>query len=216
MRIYSIFNSIDGEVNAFHQGCFTTFIRTVGCNLSCEYCDTEYALREDAGKEMSMREIVDEVKSIGCHKVTITGGEPLIQKNMPNLIHLLVHSGFVVTVETNGSIVLPGLNASVALNLSWIVDFKIRDASCMELKNYYQLTNRDFIKCVISSKDDFLFFKQILENMRSNGCVAKIALSPAHNEFDVNELVALCKQFKMFDIVINVQLHKLLDLSESA
>lgn len=216
MRIYSIFNSIDGEVNKFHQGCFTTFIRTSGCNLNCSYCDSEYAKSETSGKEMSVEDIIHEVELIGCNKITITGGEPLEQEETKKLIEFLICYGYQITIETNGSILIPKIKHQYSLNVSWVVDYKLEYHGKMLFDNYIKLRNDDFIKCVISNRDDFMEFKNILHYLRTKGCVAKIAMSPAYGKLDVNELISWCKEFKMFDIVVNVQLHKLLNLSESA
>lgn len=216
MQIYSIFNSIDGEVNAHHQGVFTTFIRTAGCNLRCDFCDTEYALDGLSGEAMTIDAILEEVKSIGCDKITITGGEPLLQTEMPQLLDALVFNGFRVTVETNGTIILPQLTMNTRRDVSWVVDYKLEYKDRMYVPNYIELENRDFVKCVISNPGEFEMFYEIYTNLRLSGCIANFALAPSHGIITADTLVGWCKQFKMFDVVINVQLHKLLNLSESA
>ena len=216
MQIYSIFNSIDGEVNAHHQGVFTTFIRTAGCNLRCDFCDTEYALDGLSGNSITVDAIIKEVDSIGCDKVTITGGEPLLQTELPYLLDALVSSGYRVTVETNGSIVIPSLTLHTAMNVNWVIDYKLEYKDRMYMPNYLELGNRDFVKCVISNPNEFETFYDVYTNLRLKGCIANFALAPSHGIITADTLVGWCKQFKMFDVVINVQLHKLLNLSESA
>ena len=81
MRIHSIFKSINGEVNKYHQGSICIFIRLAGCSLRCKYCDTVQAQSPDSGKEMNIDEIINEVvKFKNCYRITITGGEPLLQE----------------------------------------------------------------------------------------------------------------------------------------
>jgi len=109
MRICEIFVSLQGEGTDAGTPC--TFVRLAGCNLRCSYCDTEYAFH--GGKEMSDGEISDTVSGLGCRRVCITGGEPLLQ-DVRSLCNLLRSEGFHVKLETNGS--LPLKEAST----SWI------------------------------------------------------------------------------------------------
>ena len=82
--VNEIFGSIDGE--GLRTGELATFIRLAGCNLRCSYCDTDYALKANQGTEMSIDEIIAKVKDIGYRNITLTGGEPLIHKNVEKLI----------------------------------------------------------------------------------------------------------------------------------
>ncbi|MCK4613736.1 MAG: 7-carboxy-7-deazaguanine synthase QueE, partial [Thermoplasmata archaeon] len=111
IRINEMFYSIQGE--GILTGAPTIFIRTTGCNLRCAWCDTEYAFYE--GKDRDVRDIVEEIQILkeqtGCMRVCLTGGEPLIQEEVPELIFQLLFNGFHLTLETNGSISLfPLLN----------------------------------------------------------------------------------------------------------
>ncbi|MGD2080284.1 MAG: 7-carboxy-7-deazaguanine synthase QueE, partial [Nitrospirota bacterium] len=99
MKVCEIFTSIQGESSYMGMPC--TFIRLSGCNLSCSYCDTEYAMKP--GVELSEDEIISEISLIGVNLVEITGGEPLLQKGTLRLIERLINEGYKVLVETNGS-----------------------------------------------------------------------------------------------------------------
>ena len=110
MRVNEIFRSINGEVNSIGQGSFCTFIRLAGCSLRCSYCDTEYAQDPKSGREMSVEEIITEVKNLGCRNVTITGGEPLDQRlDLHYLLQKLWFSKHNIVVETNGHHSLSGI-----------------------------------------------------------------------------------------------------------
>ena len=100
LKVNELFYSIQGESS--HAGRPCVFVRLTGCNLRCSYCDTRYAY--DEGQNLEIDEIIDRVTSYQCRLIEITGGEPLIQKETPELIHQLLERGFEVLLETNGSI----------------------------------------------------------------------------------------------------------------
>ena len=209
MKVYSIFNSIDGEVNAFHQGAFTTFIRFSGCNLQCSYCDTKYAQDYGSGKEMSVYEIIEEVKKIGCEKVTLTGGEPLLQPSTPELIEVLLTSGYSVSVETNGTIAPPYFDEGRKIN--WVMDWKLPNSGMSEYMkrvNFLGLWGTDFVKFVIRNRKDYEAAVTERFRLLSVGCFAKFAFSPVHNVLDPAELIEWMKEDKLFDVIVNLQIHK--------
>lgn len=173
LNVESIFNSIDGEANGFlGAGELTTFIRLRGCNLRCFYCDTAYAQNADVKEEMT----VDDIRAFQglLPKITITGGEPLIQPGAKKLIYCLVRDGHQVSVETNGSIpITPLLNgkkgkvasreriASSKLfenNLRYVVDYKLPSSGVeaeMKKEVFDGLRCVDVIKFVIADYSDY-------------------------------------------------------------
>ena len=218
MKIYEIFQSIDGEVNYFHQGCITTFIRVAGCNFwknPCLYCDTKYAADPNSGKEMEVKEIIDIVSKLGGHKITITGGEPLFQmKEFYELTKKLYHSGFNTSVETNGSLPLEGYGVG-----SWVTDFKLPGSGNydkMDHKLFVGLNSSDFVKFVITDKNDYRTAIREKNYLQSDGCHAKFAFSPVFGPCRTLEnrmpIVDWLIQDKVFDAIINVQIHKILDV----
>lgn len=157
IKINEIYFSIQGESSKAGLPC--VFVRLTYCNLRCTYCDSEYAFYD--GKEMSIDDIVAEVKKFGCNLVEITGGEPLFQKECFLLMKVLCDSGFEVMLETSGSISI----ADVDDRVMTIMDLKC-PSSKMVKKNLYENINfikpKDEIKFVIGSRQDYDWAKEIM------------------------------------------------------
>ena len=100
MKINEIFYSIQGEGK--WTGLPNIFIRTTGCNLRCSFCDTQYAYKD--GTEMNIEEIIGKIKKYPCKYVCLTGGEPLLQHKILDLIEILLEHSYKICLETNGSI----------------------------------------------------------------------------------------------------------------
>ena len=98
LKVTEIFHSIQGE--STHAGRPCTFVRLTACDLRCTWCDTEYAFYE--GKPMELEDILAAVQSHGASLVEITGGEPLLQKETPELCRMLLAAGYEVLMETGG------------------------------------------------------------------------------------------------------------------
>src|SRR3954471_18828220 len=98
MRIAEIYRSVQGE--GFLTGAPSVFVRTTGCNLRCWFCDTPYTSWRPEGMQRTWREVLDEVLEIDCEHVVLTGGEPLLQRDVTPLTHELCRAGRFVTVET--------------------------------------------------------------------------------------------------------------------
>lgn len=214
MKIFSVFPSIDGEVNHFHQGRLTTFIRFAGCNLHCAYCDTEHAQDRHSGIEMTTGMIIGRVAELGIKKVTITGGEPLMQKEgFCELVEALNWKGYDVSVETNGSYKLIGLWFNC-----WVVDWKLPSSGMehhMHPSAYKDLRPKDFVKFVISDEGDFERALEVRGDLRERGCRAQFAFSPVYGVLDVNLLITWLIGKGVVDAVVNIQLHKVLGIRES-
>jgi len=212
VRIYSIFRSISGEVDHFHQGVLTTFIRTAGCLLRCQYCDTLYAQDLNSGKEMSIEVIVEKVRLLRCPKVTITGGEPLLQPDFFTLTKELKREDISISVETNGSRPLVGFAVD-----SWVVDYKLTNSGMedrMNEKAFRNLRESDFVKFVVGSLKDCKEAVKVRKELESKGCEAKFAFSPLHRELDPKDLIRYLEKLEQFDIIVNLQLHKYIGLVE--
>lgn len=109
MRISEIFHSIQGE--GILTGVPSVFIRTSGCNLKCQWCDSKYASR---GRERTIDDIIKEVNGYPTRFCVITGGEPMLAKDINGLAKRLVDEGKHVTVETNATILSQGVVCSLA------------------------------------------------------------------------------------------------------
>lgn len=207
--VNEIFGSIDGE--GIRTGELATFIRLAGCNLRCSYCDTEYALNIKNGTEMSIDEILEKVKEIGYKNITLTGGEPLIHKNVEKLIDRLINEDYIVNIETNGAV---DINKYISKNLILTMDFKTKSSNMMKymnLQNIAKLRSNDVLKFVCS-KDDFNDIKKILKEYDIK---SYIYLSPIFEKIEPSELVDFLKELhkegvNTSKIRVQVQLHKII------
>ena len=216
MRIYSIFSSIDGEVNAHHQGRLTTFIRFAGCNFyenPCSYCDTGYAQHPESGVEMSVGEVMEKVGNLPANKVTITGGEPLYQAEaLYNLTKTLYFKNYYVSVETNGSKPIQGHGVGC-----WIMDYKLPSSgmkSRMMWENFEFLTAKDFVKFVVMDRGDYEKALEVMIEMKGRNCHTGFAFSPVFQVLDPNLLIKWLYEDGVPDVIVNLQLHKFAGLRE--
>ena len=119
------FVSINGEGR--RAGQLALFIRFAGCNLCCEYCDTKWANETGVAYEgYTAQELVTLIRQKGCTNVTLTGGEPLLQPDMKELLTLLrKETDIFVEIETNGSVdILPYLTSEDDDNVTFTLDYK--------------------------------------------------------------------------------------------
>ncbi len=157
LRVNEIFKSIQGE--STYAGIPCVFVRLTGCNLRCSYCDTTYAYEE--GIDMSVNEIVNKIEDYDCKNVCITGGEPLLQRNVYKLINLLKTKSYKIFVETNGALNIDSLPG----NIIRIMDVKCPDSGMnkeMDWRNLERLRGDDEVKFVLSSKKDYEWAKRIV------------------------------------------------------
>jgi 7-carboxy-7-deazaguanine synthase len=157
LRINEIYLSVQGESSKAGFPC--VFIRLTYCNLRCSYCDSEYAFYE--GKDMSLEDIVAEVKKFDCKLVEITGGEPLVQQESVGLMKQLCDEGFEVMLETSGSLPINEIDKRVMI----VLDLKCPSSKMMK-KNYYENLNSikqtDDIKFVIGTREDYEWAREII------------------------------------------------------
>ncbi len=158
MDITEIFYSVQGEGRSI--GLPTIFIRTAGCNLRCDWCDTSYAWSR--GNEMSVSEILKRTGEYPVKRFCVTGGEPLLQKDLPALMEKLLAVG-EISLETNGSLdISPYILENVVISM----DFKPPSSgmtSKMLMENLPLLRREDQLKFVISSMDDYDYALNVLE-----------------------------------------------------
>jgi 7-carboxy-7-deazaguanine synthase len=150
LTINEIYHSIQGESTWAGRPC--VFVRLTFCDLRCSYCDTEYAFYE--GKKQTLNEIVDLVEKFGCSLIEITGGEPLLQKNVLPLMSILCDAGYTVLLETSGAHDI----SQVDQRVHRIMDLKTPGSSEVErnlFSNIQHLTERDEVKFVIGSREDY-------------------------------------------------------------
>lgn len=202
------FVSINGE--GVRAGELAVFIRFRKCNLSCSYCDTKWANTDSAPAEMlSEKEIYDYIISTGITNVTLTGGEPLLQREIYPLIEMLMKSGRRVEIETNGSIPLDFL-ASQECRPVFTMDYKL-PSSCMEsfmcLENFSLLESGDTVKFVSGSIDDLEKCAEITKKYDlTHRC--HVYTSPVFGNIKPDEIVEFMKNKKLNDVRLQLQLHK--------
>jgi 7-carboxy-7-deazaguanine synthase len=184
VRITEIFHSIQGESSYAGQPC--VFVRTTGCNLRCVWCDTEYAFY--GGRDLSVDEILSEVGRLGgdCRLVELTGGEPLLQRDIGDLARRLLDSGYTVLCETSGSLPVDRVPPEVVK----IVDLKppgSGEASSNDWRNLAMLDpQRDELKFVIANRGDYEWAaRQVRERDLARFVVH---LSPEFESQDAREL----------------------------
>ena len=209
LNINDIFCSFDGEVNAFGQGRRTVFVRLQGCNLDppCKWCDTPEAI-PITGKPISpVLEIIDD---FDCDKVTITGGEPLLQtENLLDLICDLKRKDYFISVETNGTFNVDKLMFNLVD--SWVVDFKPFYTYSDFKFPYHYMRMSDWIKFVITCEEDFIYSLSGVNGLGILNHKTNFSWAPIYPGMTHTQLANLMMQYKVHGN-INVQLHKLLNI----
>jgi len=161
LKVNEIFFSIQGESSQMGLPC--VFVRLTECDLRCTYCDTEYAFYE--GEMLSLEHIIEQVSSYGCKLVEITGGEPLLQSEVYELMTRLCDLGFSVMLETGGHILVDKVDARVKK----IIDMKTPSSGMLRKNDYRNLeiaAPTDEIKFVIGSRLDYDWAKRVIEQYR--------------------------------------------------
>lgn len=204
LRITEIFLSLQGEANTV--GKPTVFVRLTGCPLRCQYCDSEYAFH--GGQIMSLDDICAQVLEYGVARVTVTGGEPLAQPNVHQLMSALCDRDIEVSLETSGALPIDQVDARVVK----VVDFKTpgsNEVSRNLWANVEALTGRDQVKFVVCSRSDYEWSKLKCDEYRLVERVADVLMSPSHGEITPTELADWIVADRL-DVRMQVQLHKLL------
>ena len=200
MRITEIFFSIQGESS--HAGRPCVFVRLTGCNLRCTWCDSEYTFT--GGERMSLDDVVAQVKSYGCNLVEITGGEPLAQKEVFELIERLCGDGFEVLIETSGSIDITPVDRRAKI----ILDVKCPGSGEVEKnrwENLSELRPHDEVKFVIADRADYEWARQVIEERKLARWT--VLFSPVWGPMDMKSLA----EWMLADHVqarFQTQLHK--------
>lgn len=215
MRVAEIFNSIEGE--SFNAGKLTTFVRTAGCNLRCNYCDTKWATIGSAGMLMTTDAIIQEI--VNATNVTLTGGEPLMQADIKDLLKKITLKTKIqiVNVETNGSLPIKGYSELLLRTqgrLRFSMDYKFGQK--FELDNLRYLSRIDALKFVIEDKDDLDEFIEVWKTVseKKSAC-PQVYLSPCFEKTTPVKIVDWLKDFSsslfgsqkiMFESQVRVQL----------
>ncbi len=201
MRVTEIFFSIQGE--STHAGKPCVFVRFTGCDLRCGYCDTEYAFY--GGKAMSRAEIHGEIARHSAHFVCLTGGEPMLQKELPELAQELLDRGYQVSVETHGQHPLDRLPRGVCK----IVDLKTPGSheQHTDFSQLKKLVPGDELKVVVTDEPDFHWAVRIIDELDLWSRVP-VLFSPAYGSVEARDLARWLLESKR-PARLQLQLHKL-------
>ena len=203
LRISEIFFSLQGETS--RAGLPTVFVRLTGCPLRCTYCDTTYAFT--GGQTMPLPEIMAAVAQHAPRYVTVTGGEPLAQKNSLPLLRALCDAGYAVSLETGGMLDIAGVDARVMI----VLDIKTPASGEVE-KNHWsnleQIKPQDEIKFVLCDEADYQWAKQVLHKHKL-AARCGVLFSPAQGQLDAGELAEWILRDHL-PVRFQLQLHKLL------
>lgn len=202
LNLIEIFASVQGETS--FTGLPTTFVRLAACNLRCQWCDTTYSFGR--GTPFEIKDIHDKIVSLGCRHICITGGEPLLQKNVIPLMRTLCDQNYTVSLETSGSLSTVEVDPRVHV----ILDIKCPD-SLMSHKNHWEnivyLKKQDEVKFVIMGRRDYEYAKEICEKHALYDKVKEVLFSPVFDALHPQELVKWILEDRL-PIRLNLQIHK--------
>lgn len=203
LKIHEIFHSIQGESSRI--GLPTTFVRLTGCPMRCVYCDTAYAF--SGGRNMGIPEILSKVAELGAPYVTVTGGEPLAQKDCHSLLTALCDAGYSVSLETGGAMDISAVDPRVSI----ILDIKTPGSGELAKNlwaNLALLKKTDEVKFVLCDRADYDWAKQQLTVHKLNQA-CQVVFSPAYAQINATDLAEWVLADKL-PVRMQVQLHKIL------
>ena len=203
LKVNEIFYSLQGESS--YIGLPTIFIRLTGCPMRCSYCDTAYAF--NAGDNFTIDETLAAISKYKTKNVTITGGEPLAQKECWNLLKCLCDSGYTVSLETGGAISISKIDKRVKI----ILDIKT-PGSGEEKNNLWEnlelIKPKDEIKFVITDKKDYVWAKNALIKEKLNE-KALVLFSPVYGDINPKDLAEWILKDQL-PVRFQIQLHKII------
>ncbi|MBV1877843.1 MAG: 7-carboxy-7-deazaguanine synthase QueE [Pseudomonadales bacterium] len=204
LRITEIFYSLQGEAKTV--GLPTVFIRLTGCPLRCSYCDTAYAF--SGGEIQTLQKIMTKVASYKPRYITVTGGEPLAQRECLTLLTALCNEGYLVSLETSGSMDIEAVDERVSI----VMDLKAPESGEVAKNRYANvelLGSKDQIKFVLCNQQDYEWARFKLDEYDLIERVGEVLFSASHGELDTTQLADWIIQDRLL-VRLQVQLHKYL------
>lgn len=203
LRITEIFSSIQGESTLV--GLPTVFIRLTGCPLRCQYCDTAYAF--SGGEWMSFDDVITSVNNYQLKHITVTGGEPLAQKNCLAFLTTLCDQNYSVSLETSGALDISHIDPRVIK----VMDIKTPASNEVDKnlwQNIHYLQTKDQVKFVICDQTDYVWAKEIInEHQLHNRC--EVLFSPSTEELEAKQLADWIVKDRL-NVRFQLQLHKII------
>ena len=202
MRISEIFYSIQGE--GAYAGLPMAFVRFQGCPFRCTWCDSQYTWDFGEGEELSLEEVVGQIKTWPSERVCVTGGEPLAHmRDFKTLVTTLKSDGYWIEVETAGGHRLP---QDVDVD-SWVMDVKCPGSEMERFNKYDQiavLRPQDQLKFVVTGRGDFEFATNVLAEHRPR---CHVLFSPVWGNVEAAELAEWVKS-EAPRVRLSLQVHK--------
>jgi len=202
IRLTEIYQSIQGESSFVGRRC--VFVRLTGCNLRCNYCDTEYSFY--GGKNYSVADILDIVNNYNCNLVEITGGEPLLQKGVLPLMVSMCDEGKTVLIETSGNRDISVVDPRVHI----IMDLKTPSSGECDRNRYENLKylrSKDEVKFVIGSEEDYIWSRDKILSHKINNLCGNVIFSPVFGQIKYSDMVDWIVRDSL-DVTFQLQLHK--------
>jgi 7-carboxy-7-deazaguanine synthase len=202
LTVNEIFHSIQGESTYVGEPC--VFVRLTACDLRCSWCDTPYAFHE--GEKMSIDAVLAAVEQYQCPTVEITGGEPLLQRDVYPLMDRLLAQGKRVLVETGGHRSI----AEVPSGVIRIMDLKCPgsgEAEKMDWDNLGRLTTRDQVKFVLQDRADYEYARDIVTRAELAARVEAVLFSPVHGALEARQLAEWILADRL-PVRLQLQVHK--------
>ena len=208
MKVVEKFTSINGE--GTRAGELAVFVRFKGCNLRCSYCDTMWANEADCSyEEETPEEITNYVLATGIRNVTLTGGEPLLQKDIRKLIYLLLQAGLRVEIETNGAVRLSEFCEERPI---FTMDYKLPSSGCEEhmiAENMELLEINDTKKFVCGSQEDLVKALEVIQTYDlTSRC--HVYFSPVFGSIEPVQMVEFMLEHQLNDVRLQIQMHKVI------
>ncbi|TCO72703.1 putative 7-carboxy-7-deazaguanine synthase QueE [Marinisporobacter balticus] len=210
-KVVEKFVSINGEGR--RAGQLAVFIRFANCNLDCSYCDTAWANEDDVAYTlMTKEEIVEAIKATDVKNVTLTGGEPLLQDEIFELIdYLSKDQELFIEIETNGSVSIKEFSKITNRPL-FTMDYKLPSSNMEEkmlIDNFHHIKKQDIVKFVVGSSSDLERARDIIDQYQLTK-KSNVYISPVYGKIDLDAMVEFMKKYKMNEVTMQVQLHKII------
>ena len=202
LRITEIFYSLQGESRTV--GHPTVFVRLTGCPMRCVWCDTAYAFH--GGEKRELQDVLTEVANYNPRFITVTGGEPLAQKECLSLLTALCDRGYEVSVETGGGVDISGVDERVCI----VMDIKTPasgEADANLYANLNLLKSTDLVKFVLSDEEDYLWAREKIGEL--NLARFELLVSPVWQQLPPEKLADWVLRDRL-PVRVQVQLHKML------
>ncbi len=204
MNVIELFASIDGE--GTRQGYLATFLRLYDCNLRCTYCDTTYSYGQVPYQVQSVDQVACDIIAKGNRRLTVTGGEPLLQEEELRQLFRLLPADYDINIETNGSRI--GMLHQGDDRVFYTYDYKCPDSGfeqAMHPNLFTALRPKDVLKFVVSSSRDLDCMRQLITK---HSPLCHVFVSPVFGRIDPKDIVAYLQQYNLQTIRLQLQIHK--------